>query len=109
MIDTTWHDSADAIDSLRQLGMRIAVARKAAEWRQSDLAERAGVSRSTLVEIEKGSPGVAIGNYFSVLWALGILADVDRIAILESESHRRMANRLPKRVRRSREIEASPG
>lgn len=89
----------DVRDTLAGLGQRISIARKAAEWRQSDLADRAGVSRSTLVEIEKGSPYVAIGNYFSVLWALDILADIDRIAILESNSHRLMASKLPKRVR----------
>ncbi len=35
----------DVRDSLQQLGERIAIARKAAEWRQTDLAERAGIGR----------------------------------------------------------------
>ena len=89
----------DVRDTLRQLGDRIVIARKAAEWRQVDLADHAGVSRSTLVEIEKGSPHVSIGNYLAILWALNILDDVDKIAILESDSHRLMASQLPKRVR----------
>lgn len=89
----------DVRDALRQLGERIAMARKAAEMRQSDLADRAGISRSTLVEIEKGSPYVAMGNYLATLWVLDILGDVDKIAALESDSHRLMATRLPKRVR----------
>lgn len=89
----------DIRDTLRQLGERIVIARKAAEWRQVDLADHAGVSRSTLVEIEKGSPHVSIGNYLAILWALNILDDVDKIAILESDSHRLMASQLPKRVR----------
>lgn len=89
----------DVRDTLRRLGERITIARKAAELRQVDLADRAGVSRSTLVEVEKGSPYVAMGNYLAVLWALNVLDDIDKIAILESDSHRMMASNLPKRVR----------
>ncbi|MEO8411330.1 MAG: helix-turn-helix domain-containing protein [Propionivibrio sp.] len=89
----------DVKDTLRQLGERIAITRKATEWRQTDLADRAGVGRSTIIEIEKGSPHVTIGNYLAVIWALDLLADIDKIAILESDSHRLMASKLPKRVR----------
>lgn len=89
----------DVRDTLRRLSERITIARKAAELRQVDLADRAGVSRSTLVEVEKGSPHVAMGNYLAVLWALNVLDDIDKIAILESDSHRMMASNLPKRVR----------
>jgi len=89
----------DVRDTLRLLGDRIAIVRKATEWRQIDLAERAGVSRSTVVEAEKGSPNVSMGNYLALLWALDILADVDKIAALESNSHRLMASNLPRRVR----------
>ncbi|MBS1190806.1 MAG: hypothetical protein H6R10_2598 [Rhodocyclaceae bacterium] len=90
----------DVRDALHALGDRIVIARKAAGLRQSDLADRAGVSRSTLVEIGKGSPHVAMGNYLAVLWALDLLADVDKIAMFESDSHRLMADQLPKRVRK---------
>ena len=89
----------DVKDTLRQLGERIAIARKAAEWRQTDLADRAGVGRSTIIEIEKGSPHVTMGNYSAVIWALDLLDNIDKIAILESDSHRLMASKLPKRVR----------
>lgn len=89
----------DVKDALAQLGPRLAIARKAAAWRQADLAARSGVSRSTLVEIEKGSPHVSMGNYLSVMWALNLLGDLDRIAPMESDSHRMMASRLPQRVR----------
>ena len=65
------------------------------------LAERAGISRSTLTAIERGHPGVALGSYAVVLYILGFLerlseiADVSTDAIglgLEEE-------RLPLRVR----------
>ena len=89
----------DVRDSLQQLGERIAIARKAVAWRQTDLADRAGIGRSTVIEIEKGSPHVSIGNYLAVLWALDVLGDIDGIAKLESDSHRLMASKLPRRVR----------
>ncbi len=89
----------DVIESLRMLGERIVIARKTLGMRQSDVAARAGISRSTLVEIEKGSPYVAIGHYFSTLWAVNLLEDVEKIAALESEGHRLLASNLPRRVR----------
>ena len=35
------------------------------------MAERAFISRSTLVRVEKGDPGVSMGIYASVLFVLG--------------------------------------
>jgi hypothetical protein len=35
-------------------------------------AQRASISRTTLVKIEKGDPGVAIGIYATVLFVLGM-------------------------------------
>ena len=36
------------------------------------MAERAGISRNTLIKIEKGDEGVAIGMYMRVLIVLGL-------------------------------------
>ena len=44
------------------------------------VAERAGVTRSTLHRAEKGDPGVAMGTYASVLRVLGLLGDLDAVA-----------------------------
>ncbi len=46
------------------------------------IAERAGVSRSTLHKIERGDPSVAMGNYFGTLNALGM---ADRFSKLAAE------------------------
>ena len=89
----------DVIESLRTLGERIVIARKTLGMRQSDVAARAGISRSTLVEVEKGSPYVSVGNYFATLWAVNLLDDVGKIGALESEGHRLLASNLPRRVR----------
>jgi hypothetical protein len=58
----------------------------------------AGIGRSTLTEIEKGSPFVSIGNYMAALWALGIMQDVPLTSLSDIEQ-RLIADDLPQRVR----------
>jgi transcriptional regulator with XRE-family HTH domain len=67
------------------------------------MAERASISRTTLNKIEKGDPGVSLGNYANVLFVLGMaerladLADVKTDTVgLELEGER-----LPQRIRKS--------
>lgn len=86
------------IDNLRQLGSRITIARKIQRLTQEDLALMAGISRSTLVEIGKGSPYVSMGSYMSTLWALGIMNDI-LATDMNEEEQRLAASALPKRIR----------
>jgi transcriptional regulator with XRE-family HTH domain len=44
------------------------------------VAERANVAKSTLWRIEKGDPGVAMGNYYQVLIVLGLDDDIMQLA-----------------------------
>lgn len=65
--------------------------------RQSDLAERVGVSVSTVRKIEAGERGVELGTMLHVLWQLGALKDViaaDRAKLQKSELSARRV-RLP--------------
>jgi transcriptional regulator with XRE-family HTH domain len=87
--------------ALRKLGHDIRDARRRRRIPAAILAERASISRTTLNKVEKGSPGVSLGNYATVLFALGMaerLADVadsakDAVGLeLEEE-------RLPERIR----------
>jgi transcriptional regulator with XRE-family HTH domain len=55
---------------LEQMGEQIRLARLRRKLTIELVAERAGVSRSTLWAVEKGSPSVAIGTYAAVLHAL---------------------------------------
>ena len=48
---------------LQQMGEQIRLARLRRKLSASLIADRAGISRTTLVSIEKGSPTVAIGAY----------------------------------------------
>ena len=56
---------------LEQMGEQIKLARLRRRLSAELVAERAGISRATLWNVEKGSPSVAVGIYAAVLHALG--------------------------------------
>ena len=56
---------------LEQMGEQIKLARLRRKLSANLVAERAGISRSTLWNVERGSSSVAIGSYAAVLHALG--------------------------------------
>jgi len=87
--------------SLKQLGVDLATARRKRSLTVAMVAERAGVSKSTYLRVEKGDPTVMLGIYAMALFVLGFgdaLGDVidpsrdDTGLMLDEE-------RLPKRVR----------
>ncbi|MGH9569271.1 MAG: hypothetical protein ACRD4F_06510 [Candidatus Angelobacter sp.] len=90
--------------ALRKLGHDIRDARRRRRIPAEIASQRASISRPTLLKIEKGDPGVAVGSYATLLFVLGLterlaeLADPARDAVglqLEEE-------RLPQRIRRRR-------
>lgn len=93
--------------SVEQLGRNIAVARLRRGWRQQDLADKAGLTRATLVGIEKGKLGTGIGAYVSVLWALGLHDGVAQLAAPDRdvEGLTLASARLPARARRSNALD----
>ena len=58
-------------DVLKNMGEQIKLARLRRDLPAELVAERAGISRSSLWKVESGSPAVAIGIYAAVLHALG--------------------------------------
>ena len=56
---------------LEQMGEQIKLARLRRKLSTQLVAERAGISRSTLWNVARGSSSVAIGSYAAVLHALG--------------------------------------
>ncbi|GEC73803.1 Helix-turn-helix domain-containing protein [Flavobacterium flevense] len=66
--------------TLEQMGENIKLARKRRKLTTIQVAERAGIVRTTLYQIEKGNPSVAIGAYFNVLRVLGLQDDFLKLA-----------------------------
>ena len=84
----------------RKLGADLRDARRRRRIPTALMAERAMLSRTTLHRIERGDPGVALGNYARVLFVLGLdrrlgdLADPGQDVVgLDLE-----ADRLPARI-----------
>lgn len=97
--------------SLRKLGHDMRDARRRRRIPVAIAAQRASISRTTLVKIEKGDPGVAIGIYATVLFVMGMverLADLadpktDAVGLQLEEEH------LPQRIRGARRQKSTKG
>jgi DNA-binding XRE family transcriptional regulator len=89
--------------ALRKLGGDIRDARRRRRIPTTTMAARAAISRTTLVKVEKGDPGVRLGIYATALFVLGLtdrigdLADIrhDKTGLALEEEH------LPRRIRLS--------
>jgi DNA-binding XRE family transcriptional regulator len=89
----------------RKLGAGIARLRIARGMKQDQAALRAGLSRNTAYRLEKGDPGVALGQILRYLDAIvpgktlfDLLAESDpALAALSSQEQRRRARELSKR------------
>jgi len=92
------------LNILSEMGNNIKLARLRRNLSVQLVAERAGISRSTLWLIEKGSPQVSIGAYAAVLNAIGRL-DAELLKICHDDVLGRTLQdlRLPIRKRASQE------
>lgn len=70
--------SRNTREAVTLLGKLIRLARKERRLSAAELAERAGISRGTLLRIEKGDPKVEIGIMFEAATLAGVnLFDAD--------------------------------
>lgn len=91
------------------LGERLKLARLRRRLRAEAVAERAGISRSTLWQIEKGNPSVALGAYFLVMFALNLEQDLLLVAKDDVLGRKLQDAGLPARSRAPRvEPEVAP-
>ena len=91
--------SPKTVQILEQMGEQIKLARLRRRLSAELVAERAGISRATLWNVEKGSPSVAIGIYASVLHALGNM-DKDFLLVAKDDELGRTLQDLELPVRR---------
>ena len=90
--------------ALRKLGSDIRDARRRRRIPTTTMAERASISRTTLVKIERGDPGVQFGIYATVLFILGLHAKLADLADVKNDASGLELDEenLPKRIRMSR-------
>jgi transcriptional regulator with XRE-family HTH domain len=65
---------------LSQLGERLKLARKRRKLSNAVVAQRAGISRTSLYKVEAGEPGATMGTYLRVMAVLGLEADINVLA-----------------------------
>lgn len=95
--------TSKVLKNLEIMGEQIKLARLRRNLSAQIVSERAGISRATLWQIEKGTPSVAIGYYAAVLHALNDM-DGDLLLVAKDDELGRKLQDLkistPKRVRR---------
>jgi hypothetical protein len=86
---------------LHKLGRDIRDARRRRRIPAAIVAQRASISRTTLVKIEKGEPGVGMGIYATVLFVLGMSERLAEIADPKNDPVGRQLEEehLPQRIR----------
>ena len=90
-----------ALRSLNDLGQNLRQARLARRFSLAELATRADVSERTLIRLEKGDPGVGIGNLAAVLAVLGSAKGLAELISPENDpvGLSRALDAIPKRGR----------
>lgn len=86
---------------LEGLGENLRYARLRRDLSSAQVAERAGISRGTLVKIERGDETVALGFYFRVLVALSLEKDISLVARDDALGRKLQDAKLPLRERAS--------
>src|SRR6266851_7302851 len=93
----------EVTERIKELGYRVRLARTRRSMSIAEVAAKAGINRNTLNALELGKPGVAIGAYVTVLWALGLDKTLEAVAHPDADLHGKTleTSRLPTRVRKS--------
>ncbi|MCR4922630.1 MAG: helix-turn-helix domain-containing protein [Lachnospiraceae bacterium] len=93
----------DTVSILKKMGEQIKLARLRRKLAIEDVADSAGISRTTLWAIEKGESKVSIGAYAAVLHVLNN-SDADFLLIAKEDAYGRalqdeelLLKRAPKR------------
>lgn len=97
--------------ALRKLGRDIKDARRRRRLAMAIVAERASISKPTLIRVERGDPTVSISSYATVLFVMGM---ADRLAELADAKNDPVGlqleeENLPKRIRGSRKQKPAKG
>ncbi|UTW54819.1 helix-turn-helix transcriptional regulator [Kordiimonas sp. SCSIO 12610] len=96
--------------ALVQLGANIRLARIERRYTVEDIAKRMRVSSQTVMNIEKGKPGVSIGSVahiLAILQALDQLSDILDVSTRDPIGDLLRKERLPKRVRKKKRLQSS--
>lgn len=88
--------------ALTKLGRDIRTARIRRRIPTTTMAERAFITRPTLLKVERGDPGVSLGVYATVLFVLGLTERIGELASpgQDDVGFELEAQKFPKRIDR---------
>jgi len=66
--------------TLSTLGTNLRIARLRRNFTVNEIAEKIGVNRKSLLDAEKGKPSTSIAIYVALLWAYGLLDQMQNVA-----------------------------
>lgn len=72
--------------SLKRLGANLRTARLRRNLTIEDMAEKIGTGMRPIADAEKGKPSTGIAVYTAMLWALGLLDQLDEVAVPEKDA-----------------------
>ena len=67
-------------EALGRLGRNIRTARLRRRLAQAELAQRMGVSRFVVADVERGKSTTGVAAYLGALWVLGLLGQIREVA-----------------------------
>ncbi len=92
---------APSIIALKKLGQDISDARRRRRIPVQLMAERANLSKNTVLKIEQGSPSASMGGYAAILFVLGMTERISNLvdSTYDLTGRQLVDENLPKRVR----------
>ena len=93
-------------DALERLGRNIRVARLRRRLTQGDLAQRVGVSRFVIADVERGKATTGVAAHLGALWALGLLSGMREVGDPDRDDEGKALERarMPARARRPQRL-----
>lgn len=88
--------------AVEALGMHLREARLRREVSIEEVAEKIGVTRQTVAEAEHGKATTSIGVYAGMLWALGLVSQLENLATQQMEPDDELAATEARRKRAPR-------
>ena len=87
--------------TLRQWGENLRTARIRRNMSLEEMADRIGVHRTVLSDVERGKPGTAVSAYIGMMWAMDMLPDMEHVAHPDNDHTGMALARIDERSRAS--------
>lgn len=85
--------------SLHRLGANLKTARLRRNLTLESVAEKIGTNRRVVADAERGKPSTGIAIYTALLWAYGLLTQLDEVAAPERDNEGLTLTNLRNRTR----------